>query len=178
MAELRIVVDHQKIEYEGPFDLKDLVTMIQRFMFERGFDRKLEKDFESDTKTGKEVEWQVANWKKVSDYAKYIFRIRMLVHDYVKVDAEKDKKKVKVGSGRIIIFFDGLLELDYFHKWDSRPFLVFLRSLYDKFIFKFYTERFEQRLTYDMTHLINEVEKIFNLHRHYRVVKITSDHAH
>ena len=34
------------MEYEGPFDFNDLVTMIQRWTFERGFDRKLEKNFE------------------------------------------------------------------------------------------------------------------------------------
>jgi len=178
MSDLRIVIDHQKLEYEGPFDLNALVTMIQRFLFERGFDRKLEKDFEMDSKSGKQVEWQIANWKKITDYAKYIFRIRMLVHDYVKVDAEKDNKKVKIGNGRVVIFFDGLLELDYFHKWDTRPVFLFMRALFDKFIYKFYTERFEQRLTYDMTHLINEVEKFFNLHRHYRVVKTMPHFAH
>jgi len=96
----------------------------------------------------------------------------------VKTDTVKDDKKVKVGNGRIVIFFDGYLEFDYFHKWDEKPFFLFLRSLYDKFIFKFYTERFEQRLTYDMTHLINEVEKFFNLYRHYRVVKEMPHHAH
>ena len=107
MSDVRIVVDHQKLEYEGPFDMNALVMMMQRFMFERGFDRKLEKDFELDTKTGKQIEWQVANWKKISDYAKHIFKIRILVHDYVKVDAENERKKVKVGSGSIIFSSTG-----------------------------------------------------------------------
>jgi hypothetical protein len=178
MSEIRLVVDHQKLDYDGPFDLNDLVTMMQRFMIERGFDRKVAKDFELDTKNGKEVEWELHNWKKISDYSKFIFKIRMLVKNYAKVEAEKDKKKIKIGSGHIMIYFDGLMELDYFNKWDARPFLMFFRALFDKFVYKVYTERFEQRLTYDMTHLINEVEKFFNIYRHYRVVKSIPHFAH
>ena len=178
MSDTRIVVDHQKLEYEGPFDLNGLVTFMQRFMFERGFDRKMEKDFEIETKTGRNVEWQVSNWKKITDYAKYILRIRLLVYNYIKVDAVKDNQKVKVGNGKVIMYFDGLLELDYFHKWDSRPVFLFLRVLFDKFIYRVYTERFEQRLTYDVTHLYGEVEKFFNIYRHYRLVKTVPHFAH
>jgi hypothetical protein len=178
MSEGRIIIDHQKLEYEGPFDLNDLVMMMQRFLFERGFDRKLEKDFEQNTKDGLNVEWQVTSWKKISDHARFHARIRFFVSNYVKVDAVKDKKKVKVGNGKIDMIFDGFLDMDYFHKWNNRPMLIFIRSLFDKFIYKIYTDRFEQRLAYDMTHLINEVEKFFNIYRHYRIVKVTPHFAH
>lgn len=178
MSDTRIVVDHQKMEYEGPFDFNDLVTMIQRWTFERGFDRKLEKNFEQTTQAGKHIEWQFTHWKKITDYMRYHLRVRMLVSNYVKVDAVKENKKVKVGNGKILIYFDGYMELDYFHKWDSRPVFMFFRVLFDKFVYKHYTERFEQRLTYDMTHLYNEVEKFFNLYRHYRLVKTVPHFAH
>jgi len=171
MSDIRLVVDHLKMDYEGPFDYNDLVTLIQRFIFERGFDSKLEKDFEQNTPAGKQMEWQDAHWKRITDYMKYIIRVRILVSNYTKVDAVKDNKKVKVGNGKVIIFFDGIMELDYFGKWDSRPIFLFLRVLFDKFIYRHYTERFEQRLAYDMNHLYHTVESFFNLYRHYRLVK-------
>ncbi len=178
MADSRILVDHLKLEYEGPFDLNDLVKFIQRFTFERGFDRKLEKDFEMDTKTGKHVEWQISNWKKITDHVKYVCRVRMLVSNYNKVYMVKDKKKIKVGSGRVVMFFDGLIDMDYFGKWESRPAFLFIRTLFDKFIYKIYTERFEQRLTYDINHLYHEIEKYFNMYRHYKHVKVAPHFAH
>lgn len=178
MSDTRLVVDHHKMDYEGPFDFNKLVTMIQRFLFERGFDRKLDKDFEQDTKNGKHIEWQVANFKKITDYMQYHVRIRILVTNYLKTDAIKDNKKVKVGNGKIIIFFDGFMELDYWNRWDSKPIFLFLRILFDKFVYKVYTERFEQRLTYDMNHLYDEVEKFFNIYRHYRLVKAMPHFAH
>lgn len=178
MSDARLIVDHQKLEYEGPFDLKGLITMIERYAYERGFDRKVEKSFENETKTGRSVEWQVAHWKKVTDYMRFVFKIRILVYNYLKIDYLSEKKKVKVGNGHIIIYFDALMELDYFHKWDWHPFFIFIRALYDKFIYKHYTERFEQRITFDMVHLYEEVEKFFNMYRHYRPVKITPHFAH
>ena len=39
-----------------------------------------------------------------------------------------------------------------------------------KFIYKAYTERFEQRITYDFNHLYNNIEQYFNMHKHYKVV--------
>lgn len=178
MSDVRAVIDHMKLDYNGPFDFNDLVMMIQRFTFERGFDRKPEKDYEQNTSTGKQIEWQVTHWKKLTDYMRILLRVRILVSDYVKVDAVKDNKKVKVGNGRVILYFDAFMELDYFLRWDSRPFFLFLRVLYDKFIYKVYTERFEQRLTYDMVHLYNEVENFFNIYKYYKVIKTVPHFAH
>ena len=82
----------------------------------------------------------------------------------------KDKKKLKIGHGRVLVYFDGYMELDFEHYGDNRPVLTFLRTIYDKFIFKAYTERFEQRLTHDMTHLYHHVMKFLNMYQKYNVV--------
>ena len=37
-------------------------------------------------------------------------------------------------------------------------------------IFKVYTERFEQRLSYDVHHLYDTIERFFNMYKHYKVV--------
>ena len=58
------------------------------------------------------------------------------------------------------------------------PFLVFFRSMYDKFIYKAYTERFGQRLTFDVHQLYDLIEKFFNMYRHYRVVTKVPHFAH
>ncbi|MBS3131049.1 hypothetical protein J4212_01335 [Candidatus Woesearchaeota archaeon] len=178
MGVKRLLVDHQKLEYEGPFELKAFLTFIDRWAFERGFDRKLDKDFELDTKEGRHLEWETSHWKKMSDYAKFILRLRILVYNYRKVDAVQEDKKVRIGSGYILIYVDGYLETDYFHKWDFHPVFIFIRSLMEKFVYRAYTERFEQRLTYDMTHLYSQMERFLNVYRHYRVVKIVPHYAY
>jgi hypothetical protein len=81
-----------------------------------------------------------------------------------------DNKKIKIGSGSVEIYIDGYLELDEQQRWEVIPFFQFLRSLYNTFFYKVYTERFEQRLSYDMNHLYHTLEQFFNMYKHYKVV--------
>jgi len=171
MSELKLVVDHLRLNYKGPFNAKDLFKHITAFLKERGFDIKIDKEFEQNTKSGKSMEWQINPWKKVTtDYVHYWPKVRILIKDYKKVDAVMDKKKVKIGNGSVIIYIDGYLELDYFGKWENVPLFQFFRTIYNNFLYKVYTERFEQRLTYDMHHLYYTIEQFFNLYKHYKVV--------
>jgi len=170
MADTRLIVDHLKLDYKGPFEFNALIRLINAFLKERGWDLKFDKEAELNTKTGKQIEWQINPWKRVSDYVNFIPKIRILVQDMVKVEAVKGKKKVKVDNGRIILTIDGWIAFDYFHKWDERPFLIFLRSLWDRFVYKAYTERFEQRYIYDLHHLYDRIEQFLNLYKHYKVV--------
>ncbi len=97
----------------------------------------------------------------------------MLFQQLKKVEIVEGKKKLKVDQGRVLIYIDGFIEHDYEHRWDDIPLFVFLRTLYDKFIYKAYTERFEHKLTNDVHSLYNEIEKFLNTSRHYKVISKT-----
>jgi len=178
MADTRLIVDHLRLDYKGPFEFNGLIRLINAFLKERGFDLRHDKDFEMNTKKGKQMEWQISPWKRVSDYVNFLPKIRILAQDMGKIEVVKDKKKVKVDNGRIIMTIDGWIAFDYFHKWDERPFLMFLRSLYDRFIYKVYTERFEQRFSYDMKQLYDRIEQFLNMYKQYKVVTIEPHFSH
>jgi len=170
MSELRLIVDHLRLNYNGPFDANALFKHINAFLKERGWDIVIDKEFEQNTKSGKQIEWQMNPWKRITDYVRFWPKIRILVKDYKKVDAVVDNKKVKIGSGHATIYIDAYLELDESQRWEGLPMFQFLRTLYNNFFYKVYTERFEQRLTYDMNHLYHTLEQFFNTYRHYKVV--------
>lgn len=170
MGHLKIVVDHEKIDYSGPLNTNDLLRMINNFVFERGFDKRQDKDFEQNTHNGKFIEWQISPWKKITDYIRYIIKVRVLGYDILKTDAKYGGKKTKIDNGRVIVVIDGFVEYDYDNYWDDKPFLFFLRTIYDYFVFKAYTERFEHMLVHDINHLHDQIEKFFNLYRHYAVI--------
>lgn len=170
MGHLKIVVDHEKLEYEGPLSVSDLFRSIQNFFQERGFDYRQDKDFEHHTPSGTQIEWQISPWKIISDYARHLVKVRILAKDLAKVDVMKDGKKIKVENGKIIIIIDGFIETDVDSRWDERPFFVFLRTVYDKFVYRMYTERFEQRLTHDVNQLVNYIKQFLNVHRRFVVI--------
>ncbi|MEK6869199.1 MAG: hypothetical protein AABX74_03155 [Nanoarchaeota archaeon] len=174
MSEVRLTVDHLRLNYNGPFDAKDLISHVYAFLRERGFDMLQLKDFEHETNEGKSMEWQVRPWKKFTDYARAWPNIRILVKNYKKVDAVVDRKKVKIGSGQVFIYIDLYLELDEQQRWESIPFFQFLRSLYNNFVYKVYTERFETRVSYDMNQLYDTLERFFNMYKNYKVISRVS----
>ena len=170
MGHLKIVVDHEKIDYSGPCNVNELLKMIENFIFYMGYDKKQEKDFEINTHNGKFIEWQYSPWKKITDYVRYIIKIRILGYDIVKTDMMLEGKKTKVENCRLIIVIDGFIEYDYEDKWSGLPMLQLLRTIYDYFVFKVYTERFEHRLVNDINHLTDNIEKFLNLYRHYTII--------
>lgn len=170
MGHIKLIVDHDKIDYSGPLNLTNLFGLIENFIWERGFDNAQDKDFEQNTPNGKFIEWQISPWKWISDYARYVIKVRILGYELTKTDIVANGKKTKVDSGRIIIVIDGFIDYDLQSRWEQNPVMHFLRAMYDNFIFKAYTERFEHMLVHDINHLHNHIEKFLNLSRHYSVI--------
>ena len=69
-----------------------------------------------------------------------------------------------------MVYIDGFVQYDYESYWDDRPLLHFIRTIYDYFVFKAYSENFEQRMVHDTNHLYDHIEKFFNMYRHYTVM--------
>ena len=134
MSELRLTVDHLRLDYTGPFDANALYRHITSFLKERGFDLWTHKEFEHDTKTGKHIEWLIKPWKQISDNLRYWVKVRILIYNYDKVDAVVDRKKVKIGSGKVNIYFDGYAEMDQLNRWEQNAFYANLRNFYHKYV--------------------------------------------
>ncbi|MBU0628723.1 MAG: hypothetical protein KKC75_06020 [Nanoarchaeota archaeon] len=173
MSDLRIIVDHLKLEYSGLMDVREFFKIIGSFCKERDYQKKEDKNHEHNKSDGKYIEYEISPWKKVSDYHRYIIKIRLLFQHLNKVEIVKDKKKVQIDKGKVIIYLDGYMENDYLNRWDDRPFLLFIRTIYDKFIYKLYTERFEQILAHEVQDLYTEIEKFLNMSGSYKVISKT-----
>ncbi|MFC1768400.1 hypothetical protein ACFLZX_01425 [Nanoarchaeota archaeon] len=178
MSEVRLLVDHIKFEYNGVFDIDSLFKHIQAWLLERGYEKKVDKNYQFDGETGKFIEWQISPWKKISDYNRNIMKLRMLIYDLNEIEVEKDNKKQKMGQAKIICYLDAFLEHDYEHRWDGHPMLLLFRTMYDRFIYKIYTERFEEQITYDAHHFFDVIQSFFNVYKHYKPIGKVPHFAH
>jgi hypothetical protein len=170
MGETKIIVDHEKLEYTGLLDVKGLFNCIDNWLIEHTQEKKTDKLIEQDEPNGKFIEWLTSSWTKMTDYMRFIIKIRVLMYDVNKVDVMKGKKKLKLSHARILMVFDCFLEFDYENRWTEKPLHVFFATLYNKFIYKSYTERFEQRITHLTHRLYHHVEQYLNMYRHYRPI--------
>ncbi len=165
MPERRIVVDELRLEYEGLFDVKEFFRLIENFFYDRKYDKREIKNIEQVTPSGKNIEVVLMPWRTISDYAKYEIKLRIWIKGMKNVDVVKDDTKLKLQQGKIIMIIDGYLTTDVEGHWEGKPFFFFLRTIFDKYIFRLYTSKWEAGLVEHVKELHTEIKSFLNLQR-------------
>lgn len=166
MAEREVVIDKMRLSYEGIFKVTELYKLIDNWLREKGYDKREKRMAESVTPKGKFIEWEIEPWKKITDYAKIVIKLRVIMTDIEEIDIDVDNIKVKMNKGRSDFIFDGYIETDYENRWESKPVFFFLRTLFDKYIFKPYTSGFKNNAIDDVNDLHTRIKAFLNLYRY------------
>jgi len=166
MTERKIVIDTLQLNYQGLFNMNELYIVIDKWFREKGYDKYEKKNFEHVYKDGKQIEIEMEPWKKTTDYAKCIIKTNILVTNLKEVVVKKDGFNVKTNQGKILITFMGFLETDYEGRWESKAWVFFLRSLFDQYIYRVHTDKFESYVAEDTTHLYNTIKAYLNIQRY------------
>lgn len=166
MAEQKLVVEGLELSYEGLFDVKELYKTVDDYLKETAYDKVEKINAEYVKPEGKYIELTLEPNKKISDYVQYRIRMRVYITNLKDVEVEKDGKKQKLNHGKVYIRFDAILETDYEHRWEQRPLFFFLRVLVDKYVYKFYTGKYEGDLKTDLTNLHTRIKAFLNLYRY------------
>ena len=166
MVETQIIVDGLNLEYDGLFSARELYMLIDKFFKDHMYDKREVSNMEKVEAHGKFIEIEFQPYRKMSDYVKFIIRIKLSMRDVKEVEIEKDGHKLKVNKGKVRFIFDGFLETDYEGRWEGKPMYVFVRTVFNKFVYKVYTARFEEMLTQDVDTLYNEIKAFLNLYRY------------
>lgn len=165
MAEKKKIVDKLRLTYEGLFSVNELYLVIDKWFRDKGYDKREMKNVENVKPDGKYVELWIQPWKKITDYAKIEILIRMMMSEIKEVEVEKDGHKVRLNQGKVQFLFDGFLVTDYENKWEGKPTYVFIRTIFDKYIYKTYTSRFDSQVAEDVKHLNTTIKSFLNLYR-------------
>lgn len=166
MAERRLVVDHLKLTYEGLFDATELYQVIDTWFREKGFDKRDIRQREHVSKEGKYVEMELQPWKKITDYARHVIKIDMRMINLKEVEVDMNGRKMRLNKGRVSIIFDGYLDTDYEHRWENKPVLFVLRTIFDKWVYKGYMSRWEGELVDSVNQLHTTIKGFLNLYRY------------
>ena len=166
MAERRLVVDHMRLKYEGLFDLFEFYKLIDNWFREKAFDKREIRNQEHVRQDGKYVELVLMPWKKISDYARHVIRIELRVFNLKEVVVERDGNRVKVNQGKVDIILDGYLDTDHEDRWEQKPFYFFMRTLFDKFVYRTYSTQYEELLVENVSQLHTLMKSFLNLYTH------------
>lgn len=166
MSERSHIIDEMQIEYEGLFDIKGIYKLIDNWFAERGYEKKEIKNLEYVKPDGKYIEVWLMPWKSITDYAKFEIGARIIAQAVKDVEIEKDGVKTRMNQGKLVIIFDAYLTTDYAHLWEKKPILYVIRTVFDKYIYRFYTNKFESELVGETKQLHSTLKAYLNLYRY------------
>ncbi len=166
MVEIKIVVDTLQLSYDGLLNVNELYMLVDKFFRDHLYDKREAQNMEKVEPKGKYIELELIPYRKMTDYVKFVIRIRIHMFNVTDVEIEKDGQKVKLQKAKINMVFDGFLETDYEGRWEGKPEYVFLRTVFDKFVYKIYTEKFEKQLEEDVHNLHTQIKSFLNLYRY------------
>ncbi|MCB9361842.1 hypothetical protein H6504_00260 [Candidatus Woesearchaeota archaeon] len=165
MTERETVIDKLRLTYEGLFSVQDLYKLIDSYFEDRNYDKREIKNYETVKPEGKFIELEMEPWKKYTDYYRNIIHLRILMDNIKEVEIEKEGHKIRVNQGKVQIIFDGYIETDYEHKWESNAMFFFLRTLYNKYFYLPYTMRYTGSCKADIQALQNQIKDLLNVYR-------------
>jgi len=163
MAERMIVVDKDRLEYSGLFDMKGVYRVMDTWAKDKGYWLIEKRHGEVTKPEGKYIDMDFEPFRKFTDYAKSIVKIRAQFQKVKDVVVERDNKKVKLQEGTVMISFDGILETDYEHRWESKPVFYVLRTVFEKYLYRPFISGFERGVREDTMALKNNLKAFLNL---------------
>jgi hypothetical protein len=166
MPERDQVIDKYRIQYEGLFSVSELYKLVETWFEERNYDKREIKNVEIVKPDGKYIEIDIEPWKKISDYAKVVIHLKYIMKNITEVEIERDNLKVKLNQGILILIFDAWIETDHEGRWENKPTFFFLRTVFDKYIYKPYTMGYRSHCGAEAKALISHVKGFLNLYRH------------
>lgn len=159
------LVENQKVKYTGVFDLGDIYLHLHDWLFARKFDV-AEKKYKEKIKGNSrafEIKWEAT--KEVDEYSKYEITTLFLI-DVEDVEAEdEDGKKKKMQKGSIEVFVSANLILDREDTWEVTPYIKFLKTFYEKYLYKNVIDNMKEELSAYGNDYLNEIKAYLNLYR-------------
>ncbi|HME86829.1 MAG TPA: hypothetical protein VKE88_00240 [Candidatus Nanoarchaeia archaeon] len=165
MVQEKILIGDLEISYDGLFDSGDFFKLLDEWFKQNGYDKNELKHIERVREKGKFIDYEILPFKKLTDYAKSKINVRVIINDLTNVTIKKDKQHVSLNKGKITILISAFLSTDITEQWEAKPIYFFFRTIWDKYINKSYTDKYEIMIMNDVQALHTELKAYFNLIR-------------
>lgn len=158
------VLHDEFINYSGPFEIKELYKLMNGYFRTYHYVRIEKKHFEKKTEEGRVIELELEPYKPVSDYVILKMGIDVTISNIKDISVEIKGQKKSLQQGDVSIRFRSFIFKDYAGVWESSPFLMFIRAIVDKFIYKTHINDFADELIGDTKNLQLQIKSFLNLY--------------
>lgn len=162
MAE-RESLGRESITYEGIFNIKEIVKIIQDSAKDKSFVYKEMEHTESISPEGKFVELRIDIDKKITDYARGLLQLLIQISKVQEKIVEEGEERKKYHTGKFLINMEAWFVTDYEKRWEMKPTFYLLRVFFEKYVFGPHLDRDKKEVIAFMEYLKGNLKNYFNL---------------
>ena len=153
-----------KVKHKGVFDFKETYRVLYEWLVDQGYNLN-EKSYKENLGPGGsreiEIEWNA--FRNISDYFRFLFKIKWHIMGMTEMEAVIEGEKQKVNKGQFEIEISTILVKDYESRWENRPFFKFLRTMYDRYLIPSRIEQYEGKLLGEMDEFVTQLKSFLSL---------------
>ena len=156
----------ERIQFEGIFDLKELYKHAHDWLAWRKFDIAENKYKEKIKPTGKEIEaeWEIT--RDIDEYSQFKIKVKWQAFAITDIEVQREGGKVKMNKGEVNIYVSAALVLDRQDKWEETPFVKFMQSFFEKYLYKGTIDRLKAEVWKIGWEFFNELKAFLHLYRY------------
>ncbi len=162
--ELQHVALGMQVNYQGIFNLSDLLAMIDGFFKKKGYVKKIESHNETVTEKGRAVSLRLRPYK-ASKSNKLEIQVWVNITELTDFQKKIDGIPVRLNKGKVNITIDCFVIYNMRGQWEARAEYTFIRTLFDKYLFRSKGKDFEGMVKSDAVDLKNEIASSLNLNK-------------
>lgn len=162
--EIQHVATGMGVTYEGIFNYSDLIVFIESFFKKRGYTKHVLGHNEKVTKKGKEINLRLRPYREKKGN-KMEVQVWLNISNMVDIKKKVDGINLNLNKGKVKITIDCFVQTDVRGKWEARAEYTFIRTIFDKFLFRSKGKDYEGMVKADAVDLKNELKSLLNLNK-------------
>ena len=164
MSEKKQVLYDLRTSYNGPFIIEEFYAEVDNWIKERGFEKEPKKKMEQVAKDGKKIHWIIEVHSHLDDLHHGIIILRALLDNVKEVTIKKGNKKIIINNGDVLVNIDAFID-SHLHAsfYQVKPVYYFFRSLIDKYVYNFWTDKYDGKVNSDARELYKRIQAFFKL---------------
>ena len=167
MVEKKQVLYDLRTTYNGPFIVEDFYAEVDNWIREKGFEKEPKKKMEHVTKDGKKIEWVIEAHHKLDDLHHGVVILRALLDNVKEVVIKREGKKIRINNGEVYVNIDGFIQ-SHIHGsfYQNKPIYYFVRSLIDRYIYNFWSFKYDGAVSGECHDLFKRIRSFFQLQKY------------
>jgi len=167
MSEKKQVLYNLRVTYNGSFVVDDFYAEVDNWAKEKGFEKEPKQKMEHVTKDGKKLHLIMEVHSHLDELHHGIVVLKAMMDNVKDAVIKRQGKKIRINNGDVYIDINGFVE-SHLHGtfYQIKPMYWFIRSLIDRFVYKFWSDKYDGEVSGQCHELYKRLRSFFELQKY------------